>query len=79
MRMKEAHIVKRMLDVDIPGKIRRGRPNLRQKDACRQRFYRGGTERGQHNEQGSMEEVAKQLYRRPQMTGQARDEEEDYD
>ena len=28
-RMKEEHTVRRMLDVDIPGKIRRGRPNLR--------------------------------------------------
>ena len=27
-RMKEEHIVRRMLDVDIPGKRRRGRPNL---------------------------------------------------
>ena len=26
-RMKEEHIVRRMLDVDIPGKKRRGRPN----------------------------------------------------
>ena len=34
-RMKEEHIVRRMLDVDIPGKIRRGRPNLRRKDACK--------------------------------------------
>ena len=33
-RMKEEHIVRRMLDVDIPGKRRRGRPNLRWKDAC---------------------------------------------
>ena len=33
-RMKEEHIVSRMLDVDIPG-IRRGRPNLRWKDACK--------------------------------------------
>ena len=33
-RMKEEHIVRRMLDVDIPGKRRRGRPNLRLKDAC---------------------------------------------
>ena len=32
-RMKEEHIVRRMLDVDIPGKRRRGRPNLRWKDA----------------------------------------------
>ena len=28
-RMKEEHILRRMLDVDIPGKRRRGRPNLR--------------------------------------------------
>ena len=34
-RMKEEHIVKRMLDVDIPGKRRRGRPHLRWKDACK--------------------------------------------
>ena len=30
-RMKEEHIVRRMLYVDIPGKRRRGRPNLRWK------------------------------------------------
>ena len=34
-RMKEEHIVRRMLDVDIPGERRRGRPNLRWKDACK--------------------------------------------
>ena len=34
-RMEEEHIVRRMLDVDIPGKRRRGRPNLRWKDACK--------------------------------------------
>ena len=33
-RMKEEHTVERMLDVDIPGKRRRGQPNLRWKDAC---------------------------------------------
>ena len=32
-RMKEEHIVRRMLDVDIPGKRRRGRLNLGWKDA----------------------------------------------
>ena len=32
-RMKEEHIVRRMLDADIPGKRSRGRPNLRWKDA----------------------------------------------
>ena len=34
-RMKDEHIVRRMLDVDIPGKRRRGRPNLRWKYACK--------------------------------------------
>ena len=33
-------------------------------------------ERGQSNKQGRMEEEANQLYRRPEMTGQARDEED---
>ena len=75
-RMKEKHIVRRMLDVDIPGKRRRGRPNLRWKDACK-RDMTDGSERGQDNKQGSMEEYHHQLYRRPQMTGQAREEEEE--
>ena len=35
MRMKEAHIVRRMLDVDIPMKRKRGRPNLRWTYACK--------------------------------------------
>ena len=34
MRMKEEHVVRRMLDANIPGKRRRGWPNLRWKDAC---------------------------------------------
>ena len=34
-RMKEEHIVRRMLDVDIAGKRRRGRPNTRRKSACK--------------------------------------------
>ena len=35
-RMKEEHTVRRMLDVNIPGKRRRrGRSNLRWKDACK--------------------------------------------
>ena len=36
-----------------------------------------GSERGQDNQQGSMEEYHHQLYRRPQMTGQAKDNEEE--
>ena len=68
-RMKEEHIVRRMLDVDIPGKRRRGRPNLRWKDGC-ERDMTGRVERGQRNKQGKMEKEANELYRRPQMTGQ---------
>ena len=34
-RMKEEHIVRRMPDVEIPGKRRRGRPNLIWEDACK--------------------------------------------
>ena len=41
-RMKEEHIVRRMLDVDIPGKRRRGRPNLRWKDACKRDMTKVG-------------------------------------
>ena len=37
----------------------------------------GGVERGQRNKQGRMEKEANQLHRRPQMTGQARYEEEE--
>ena len=42
-----------------------------------ERYDRGGAERGQHNQQCIMEEEANHLYRRPQITGQARDEEEE--
>ena len=41
-RMKEEHIVRRMSHVDIPGKRRRGRPNLRWQGA----FKRDMTEVG---------------------------------
>ena len=80
VREKE-HIVRRMLDVDIPGKRRRERPILRWKDACKRDMTEVGlkgdpVERGQRNKQGRMEEEANQLYRGPQMTGQAREEEE---
>ena len=34
-RIKEEHIVRRMQDVGIPGKRRRGRPNLRWEYACK--------------------------------------------
>ena len=52
-RMKEEHIVRRMFDVDIPGKRRRGQPNLRWKDACKRDVTEVGLKRttrqtGQH-------------------------------
>ena len=40
-RMKEEHIVRRMLDVDIPGKRRR-RPNIRWKDVCERDMTEAG-------------------------------------
>ena len=41
-RMNEEHIVIRMLDVDIPGKRRRGRPNLGWIDACEREMTEAG-------------------------------------
>ena len=56
-------------------KKRTAKPTM---ERCMQeRHDRSGSERRQHDKQGSMEEEANQLYRRPQMTGQAREEEED--
>ena len=57
-RMKEEHIVRRMLDVDIPGKRRRGRPNLRWKDACKRGMIQVGMKEktrqtGQHGRKRS--------------------------
>ena len=51
--MKEEHIVRIMLDVDISGKRRRGRANLRWKDACKRDMTEVGLKRttrqtGQH-------------------------------
>ena len=40
----------------------------------RVRYDRGGAEIRQRNKHERMDEDANQLYRRPQMTGQARDE-----
>ena len=41
-RMKDEHIVRRMLDVDIAGKRIRGRPSLRWKDACKRDMTQAG-------------------------------------
>ena len=55
-------------------KKRAAKPKMERR--MQERHDRGGSERGQYNKQGSMEEYDHQLYRRPQMTGQAREEEE---
>ena len=73
--MKEEPIVRRMLNVTYTGKRRRARPTLMER-RMQDRHDRGGSERGQDNKQGSLEEYDHQLYWRPHMTGQAREEEE---
>ena len=54
-------------------KKRAAKPKMERR--MQERHDRDGFERGQENKQGSMEEYHHQLYRRPQMTGQAREEE----
>ena len=77
-RMKEVHIVRRMLDEDIPGKRRRGRPNLRWKDACKRDMRQAGLKEDNATNRAGWRKklISYSLYRRPQMTGQARYEEE---
>ena len=41
-RMKEEHVMRRMLDVDIPGKRGRGRLNIRWQDACKRDMTQAG-------------------------------------
>ena len=41
-RMKEEHTVTGMLDVDISGRRRRGRPNIMSKDACKRDMTKAG-------------------------------------
>ena len=55
-------------------KKRAAKPKMERR--MQERHDRDGYERGQDNIQGSMEEYHHQLYRRPQMTGQASEEEE---
>ena len=70
--MKEEHILRRMLDVDIPWKRIRGRPNVIWKYAYKRGMIQAWLkEDNVRNKQGRMEDEANQPYRRPQMTGQA--------
>ena len=71
--------MRRMLDVDIPVNRRRRRPNLRCKVACKRDMTEAGLkEENTMSNRYGMEEEAKLLYRRPQMTGHARNEEEEH-
>ena len=77
-RMKEEHIVRRMFDVDIPGKRIKGRPNLRWKDACKRDMTEVGLKEANTTNRA---EWKKTLISAPDdgtqsLTGQAREEEE---
>ena len=74
--MKDEHIVRRMLDVDIPGNRRRGRPNLRLKYACKRDTTEVGLKEDKTTNRAAWRNTIISRYRRPQMTGQAREEEE---
>ena len=62
-RLKWYGHVRRMLDVDIPGKRSRGWTNLRWKDACKRDMREVGLKED-NARNGRMEEEANQLYRR---------------
>ena len=72
-----AHIEKNVRCGDTGEKKKRtSKPTM---ERCMQeRHDISASERGQHDKQGRMEEETNQLYRRPQMTGQAREKEEEY-
>ena len=80
-RMKDEHIVRRMLHVEIPGKRRRGRPNLRWKDACKRDMTEVGLKEDKTTNRAAWRNTIISMIpashcRRPQMTGQAREEED---
>ena len=77
MRMKEEHIVRGMLDVDIPGKRRRGWPNLRLKDAYKRDITEAGLKEDNTTDWVEWRKKINSYTSEPQMTGQARDEEEE--
>ena len=72
--MKEEHIVRRIL---VPGKRRRGRPNLRWKDACKRDMIQAGLKEDNATNGAEWRKRLLSYTGDPQMTGQARDEEED--
>ena len=76
--MKEEHIVRRMLDVEIPGKRIRGRPNLRRKDTCKRDMTEMGLKEDKTTNRAAWRNTVISYTGDPRYTGQAREEEEDY-
>ena len=81
MRRDGEHILRKVLRADIPGKMKRGRPKTRWKDACQRDLKSTGlrTESGRGDGQGDVEKKDHQLYRRPYMMGKDRGKEEEED
>ena len=69
-RMKEEHIVRRMLDVDMPGKRNRGRPNMRRKCACKTDVTEARLKEDNATNRGEWrKKLISYTYRRPKITG----------
>ena len=71
-RMQEEHIIEKNVGCGHTGKKKKRAAKPKMERRMQERHDRGGSERGQDNKQGSMEEYHHQLYRRPQMTGRRR-------
>ena len=70
--------MRRMLDVEIPGKRIRGRPNLRWKDACKRDMTEMGLKEDKTTNRAAWRNTIISYTGDPRYTGQAREEEEDY-
>ena len=55
-RMKEEHIVRRMLDVEIQGGMKKRTAKPTMERCMQERHDKSGSERGKHDKQGSMAE-----------------------
>ena len=73
--MKEENIVRRMLDEDIPGKIRRDRTHMKWKDACKRDMTEVGLKENNTRHKASWRNTMNRYTRDPRMmTVQTRDE-----
>ena len=75
-RMKEEQIVRRMLDVDMPGRRRRGRPNQRLVNACKRDITEAGLKEDNAANRAEWRNKLMAYTGDPQMTGQAKGEED---